>query len=84
MTASWGGEPIEPFMSADAAADTTCGGTNPASEQTELVSQTQDVGGTNGIIYNGMIAPLIPMKFAAIFWYQGESNDNAAVKYAPP
>ncbi len=29
VAADWGGEPIEPFMSADALADKTCGGTRP-------------------------------------------------------
>eukprot|EP01050_Picozoa_sp_SAG11_P033840 SAG11_NODE_11683_length_744_cov_1.310078_1_plen_152_part_10 len=30
VAADWGGEPIEPFMSPDALADKTCGGTKPA------------------------------------------------------
>lgn len=33
------------------------------------------------IYYNGMIAPLTPLKFKGVFWYQGESNTNFPTLY---
>lgn len=26
--------------------------------------------------YNGMLAPILPMRFTAMLWYQGESNTD--------
>ncbi len=33
------------------------------------------------VLYNGMIAPLIPLAIAGATWYQGESNAAAAFRY---
>ena len=33
------------------------------------------------VLYNGMIAPLIPLAIACATWYQGESNAAAAFRY---
>ena len=74
MGDDWGGEPIEPFMSADALADKTCGGT--VSPEDHSGEDRSEVGGEmegGGTIWNGMIAPLTQMRFANILWYQGES-----------
>jgi sialate O-acetylesterase len=32
-------------------------------------------------LYNGMIAPLVPLRFAGVIWYQGESNVQRAQQY---
>ncbi len=32
-------------------------------------------------LYNGMIAPLVPMAFRGVIWYQGESNASRARQY---
>lgn len=32
-------------------------------------------------LYNGMIAPLLPFKFAGVIWYQGESNTGKYDEY---
>ena len=32
-------------------------------------------------LYNGMIAPLVPFRFAGAIWYQGESNASRAYQY---
>jgi sialate O-acetylesterase len=37
---------------------------------------------TIGTLYDGMIRPLIPMRFAGVIWYQGESNLNNPGEYA--
>jgi sialate O-acetylesterase len=75
VAADWGGEPIEPFMSADALSDKSCGGTKPAATtevpssatpQEEVATTTKS--GTSSTIWNGMIAPLAKMRFSAIIW----------------
>ncbi|OPZ85269.1 MAG: hypothetical protein BWY76_01479 [bacterium ADurb.Bin429] len=33
------------------------------------------------VLYNGMIAPLIPYRIAGAIWYQGESNAGRAAQY---
>ncbi len=34
------------------------------------------------VLWNGMIAPLVPFPFAGAIWYQGESNRDRAEQYA--
>jgi hypothetical protein len=76
VAADWGGEPIEPFMSPDALADKTCGGTKPAAAAAAAAatavpsSQVAAVArsGASSTIWNGMIAPLAKMRFSAIIW----------------
>lgn len=34
-----------------------------------------------GMLYNGMIAPLVPYEFRGVIWYQGESNSGRASQY---
>lgn len=34
------------------------------------------------VLWNGMIAPLLPFPFAGAIWYQGESNRDRAAQYA--
>ncbi len=36
---------------------------------------------TPGVLYNAMIAPLIPYAIRGVVWYQGESNAGRAVQY---
>lgn len=40
-------------------------------------------GGPNrpSVLWNGMIAPLLPFPFTGCIWYQGESNRNKAEQY---
>ncbi|MBU6341594.1 MAG: hypothetical protein KGS48_08895 [Bacteroidetes bacterium] len=33
------------------------------------------------LLFNGMVAPLIPFAFQGVIWYQGESNADRAVQY---
>lgn len=37
--------------------------------------------GTPGVLYNGMIAPLLPFAIKGAIWYQGESNAGAWMQY---
>ena len=34
------------------------------------------------VLYNGMIAPLIPYAIRGVIWYQGESNESRAEQYS--
>lgn len=34
------------------------------------------------VLYNGMIAPLVPFALRGVIWYQGESNRSNAAQYA--
>ena len=36
---------------------------------------------TATVLYNGMIAPLVPVAFRGVIWYQGESNNGRATQY---
>jgi sialate O-acetylesterase len=36
---------------------------------------------TGSVLYNGMIAPIIPFGIRGFIWYQGESNSGKAVEY---
>jgi len=33
------------------------------------------------VLYNGMIAPILPLRFRGVIWYQGESNRGRAAQY---
>jgi len=33
------------------------------------------------VLFNGMVAPLIPYAFQGAIWYQGESNQRRAFQY---
>ncbi|HRX87064.1 MAG TPA: sialate O-acetylesterase, partial [Phycisphaerae bacterium] len=33
------------------------------------------------VLFNGMIAPLLPVRLRGVIWYQGESNHERAVQY---
>jgi sialate O-acetylesterase len=35
-----------------------------------------------GVLYKGMVAPLVPYAIAGVIWYQGESNRSRAAEYA--
>jgi sialate O-acetylesterase len=34
-----------------------------------------------GVVYNAMIAPLVPFRIAGVIWYQGESNADSPESY---
>lgn len=38
------------------------------------VSKSSDDNHTATVLYNGMIAPLVPFSFSGVCWYQGETN----------
>lgn len=51
----------------------------PAFAEKHEYAHSSNNAGT--IIYNGMIAPLIPFAMRGVLWYQGESNTGRAFQY---
>ncbi|MGH2643802.1 MAG: sialate O-acetylesterase, partial [Chitinophagaceae bacterium] len=50
-----------------------------AIKSASLLSQNPN---TPTVLYNGMIAPIIPFAMRGVIWYQGESNVGRAAQYA--
>ncbi|MFO8001064.1 MAG: sialate O-acetylesterase [Marinilabilia sp.] len=78
---SWGGTPIEAWISNpklsrddDFASATNASESRPERSMT-LSSETPTV------LYNAMIAPLVPFNVNGTIWYQGESNVGRAAQY---
>ena len=55
------------------------GGPLPAGDTVPSVSG--DTSNTPTVLYNGMIAPLIPYALKGAIWYQGESNTGDPIQY---
>ena len=84
ITAAVGGTPIEKWMAASAILDGTpaslggngtCGGTVMRKSDRIIASPPGNAScnpNTPGVstLYHGMIAPLLPMRFSAVLWYQ--------------
>ena len=77
ISTTWGGQPIAAFSSADARRDSTCGGLDPDRVQPPRPPNFKSMEGYQAApsgIWNGQLAPLLPFRFAAVVWYQGESD----------
>ncbi len=75
INSSWGGTPAEVWMPEETIA------TDPILSKAAALLPEEEWGPKeSGIIYNAMIAPLIPFELAGVLWYQGESN-TANAKY---
>lgn len=84
VASDWGGQTVETFSSPDALADATCGGTVTAEEGETLAYHDDKRRRLPGAsqLWNGMIYPIVHMRFAAAFWYQGEANAGNPPSYA--
>ncbi|MGC8863189.1 MAG: sialate O-acetylesterase [Armatimonadota bacterium] len=74
--ASWGGTRVEAWTSLQALQS------DP--DFTESIADIKDYGKSPNhpaVLYNGMIAPLIPYAIRGAIWYQGESNAGQAYRY---
>ena len=87
MASDWGGQPIEPFMSPDALADKTCGGTRNTTAEADVAppiadQQPEGLGATSAasVLWWGMVEPLAQMRMTGAVWYQGygEFDGHAA------
>lgn len=76
------GSPDDLFVSADGQRISLAGNDwklMPAfAEPHTFAHSSNNVGAT---IYNGMIAPLVPVAIRGVLWYQGESNAGRAFQY---
>ncbi len=68
ISSDWGGTAAEQWTSAEALA------ANP-----ELKGMSTNAGPS--LLYNAMIAPLAPLAFQGVIWYQGESNAGRSFQY---
>lgn len=73
---SWGGTPIEAWMSEESLKEFSHAKIIPASDTTKV--QPKDPAS----LYNGMIYPLLPYGIRGFLWYQGESNAANYDRYA--
>ena len=89
ITITVGGTPIEAWSSASSILDGTpsvyggngtCGGTVPPPNASHRPANGNGTCNPHSrgasSLYNGMIAPFLPMRISAILWYQGEANDH--------
>jgi sialate O-acetylesterase len=53
----------------------------PLAKTTPVPMQTGDNPNVTTVLYNGMIAPLIPYGIKGAIWYQGESNADRSMQY---
>ena len=53
----------------------------PISEMTPRPNRLGGNPNVSTVLYNGMIAPLLPMTIKGAIWYQGESNANRPTQY---
>ncbi|RZK23629.1 MAG: sialate O-acetylesterase [Hymenobacter sp.] len=80
LSSPWGGTPAEAWVSAEALRqlpdfqDKVANLVAPAAPE-------KDAQNTATVLYNGMIAPLLPVALKGVIWYQGESNVGRAAQY---
>lgn len=77
VMAAWGGTPVEPWTP------------SPVIENNRVMKFWADKLKPNpwgphrpGLLYNGMIAPMIKFDFAGVIWYQGEGNTGTYEGYS--
>lgn len=76
IEAAWGGTPVETWTPADIIA-----GDSVMKMAASQLPATPWGPHLPGIIYNGMIAPVVNYGIAGAIWYQGESNTGIAQAY---
>jgi len=80
---SWGGTVAEAWTSASAL--NAMPDFQPAIAKVAADAAAQQPAGKNPnivtVLYNGMIAPVIPFGMKGVIWYQGESNAQRAYQY---
>jgi sialate O-acetylesterase len=76
INSSWGGTPAEAWTPAPVIQE------NEALKQAAALQKPVPWGPVEpGVIYNFMIAPLVPYRIAGALWYQGEANTVNAASY---
>ena len=73
---AWGGTPAEVWVRADLVES------DPLLKACADKLETYDWWPSKpGVVYNGMISPVIPYRIAGAIWYQGESNTKSPESY---
>lgn len=75
ITTNWGGTNIEAWMSE---ASLNALGIDKAYKE----KNWDEYYTTSSVLYNGMVAPVVPFTAKGFIWYQGESNRNNCYDYA--
>jgi sialate O-acetylesterase len=72
IQSAWGGTPIEAWTSL-----------KELNSNNEFMAKQvrEENPKLPGVLYNGMISPLIPFSIRGVIWYQGESNVGRAEQY---
>jgi len=75
VNSSWGGTRVEPW--------TPPSGFAAVEELEEMAEKEYDAKSHQQptVLYNGMIAPLVPLAMRGAIWYQGESNGSEGESY---
>lgn len=77
LSSPWGGTPAEAWVSAEALGQLP----DFKAKVANLTAPEKDAQNTPTVLYNAMIAPLLPYALAGVIWYQGESNVGRAAQY---
>ncbi len=84
ISSPWGGTPAEAWVSGEALKKLPDFAA-PVAELEKLAGApgppAKDAQNGPAVLYNGMIAPLIPYALKGVIWYQGESNTARADQY---
>lgn len=73
VVSAWGGSSCEAWTKT-----ASLQSVNDYKDKVPWISKNKDDNQTPTVLYNGMIAPLVPFTFAGVLWYQGETNVGRA------
>ncbi len=81
VDSNWGGTAIEPWIVPDGlkAVPELASGRSEAEQQTAAWAEGKPFAWS--VLYNGMIAPVVPYGIKGALWYQGESNGGEGDSY---
>jgi len=85
LSSNWGGTLVQAWSGPDALAKCKQPETFDEPNDTDLFGDQISADpspGTDSVLYNAMIVPILPMRFKNAVWYQGESNAGQAAYYA--
>lgn len=84
ISSTWGGTPAEAWVSGETLKtlpDFQASIAELEQRTGSPISQENNTPYIPSVLYNGMIAPLIPYALKGIIWYQGESNASRGEQY---
>lgn len=76
INSSWGGTPAEVWCS-----ESTISNSAILKKAAETLIEVPWGPTKPGVVFNAMISPLVPFKFAGAIWYQGEGNTGFPFTY---